>query len=120
MNRVCIPDLIQEDLDCSAFDIDDFENTLRNTTQDNVTKANRPLHRRYRAQNSRYMYTFLYEVWYTDTVHGRVSSYNNCLYAQIYTNRSMVLISIANRQPICRHCLIFKMELCCSIIYIFI
>ena len=40
------------------------------------------------------MYTFLDEVWYTDTVHGRVTSYSNCLYAQIFTNKSMDFIYV--------------------------
>ena len=35
------------------------EATLRNTTQDYVTKAERPLSRRFRIQSSRDMYTFL-------------------------------------------------------------
>ena len=70
------------------------ESTRRNTTQDYVTQAQRPLSRRYRTQSSRDMYTFLDEVWYTDTVHGRVLSYSSCLYAQIFTNRSMDFIYV--------------------------
>ena len=40
------------------------------------------------------MYTFLDDVWYIDTVHGRVTSYSNCLYAQIITNKSMDFIYV--------------------------
>ena len=80
------------------------ESTLRNTTQDYVTQAERPLSRRYRTQSSRDMYTFLEEVWYTDTVHGRVTSYNNCLYAHIFTNKSMDFIYVVpllnNKAPV--------------------
>ena len=40
------------------------------------------------------MYTFLDEVWYTDTVHGRILSYSSCLYAQSFTNRSMDFVYV--------------------------
>ena len=65
------------------------ESTLRNTTQDYATQAQRQLPRRFRTQSSREIYPFLDEVWYTDTVHGRELSYSSCLYAQIFTNKSM-------------------------------
>ena len=70
------------------------ESTLRNTTQDYVTQAERQPSRRYRNQSSRDMYTFLDEVWYTYIVHGRVTLYSNCLYAQIFTNKSMDFIYV--------------------------
>ena len=70
------------------------ESTLRYTTQDYVTQTERSLSRRYQTQSSRNMYTFLDEVWYTDTVHGRVTAYSNCLYAQVFTNKSMNFIYV--------------------------
>jgi len=69
-------------------------NTLKHTTQNYIRAGNSPLFRRIRRQNPAGRYRRLGGTFYTDTLHGRVRSYHDNLYAQVFTNANLDFIYV--------------------------